>query len=112
MGVAALRMVEEGVIDSEEEAAFAREAVSAAVEEVLPTLAGTGPATVRDQLMLAYENLEKQDLYQILGLKRTCTPKDIKKALDDAMKFKGPALVNIVLSQSSARKEQQFKWHS
>jgi 2-hydroxyacyl-CoA lyase 1 len=39
-------------------------------------------------------------------------PKDIKKALDEAMKFKGPALVNIVLSQSSARKEQQFKWHS
>src|SRR5258706_3232652 len=39
-------------------------------------------------------------------------PKDIRKALDEAMKFKGPALVNIVLSQSSARKEQQFKWHS
>ncbi len=39
-------------------------------------------------------------------------PKDIKKALDEAMKFKGPALVNIVLSQNSARKEQQFKWHS
>jgi len=39
-------------------------------------------------------------------------PEDIKKALDEAMKFKGPALVNIVLSQNSARKEQQFKWHS
>jgi len=39
-------------------------------------------------------------------------PKDIKKALDEAMKFPGPALVNIVLSQNSARKEQQFKWHS
>ena len=39
-------------------------------------------------------------------------PKDIRKALDEAMKFPGPALVNVVLSQSSARKEQQFKWHS
>ena len=37
-------------------------------------------------------------------------PKDIRKALDAAMKFKGPALVNIVLSQSSARKAQQFGW--
>ena len=39
-------------------------------------------------------------------------PKNIKKALDDAMKFPGPALVNIVLSQDSARKPQQFRWHS
>ena len=39
-------------------------------------------------------------------------PKDIKKALDAAMKFKGPALVNIVLSQGATRKEQAFKWHS
>ena len=37
-------------------------------------------------------------------------PKDIKKALDAAMKFKGPALVNIVLSQNAARKVQQFGW--
>ena len=37
-------------------------------------------------------------------------PKDIRKALDEAMKFKGPALVNIVLSQNSARKAQQFGW--
>ncbi len=39
-------------------------------------------------------------------------PKDIRKALDEAMKFPGPALVNIVLSQDSARKPQQFTWHS
>jgi 2-hydroxyacyl-CoA lyase 1 len=37
-------------------------------------------------------------------------PKDIPKALNAAMKFKGPALVNIVLSQNSARKAQQFGW--
>jgi 2-hydroxyacyl-CoA lyase 1 len=39
-------------------------------------------------------------------------PKDIKGALAEAMNFRGPALVNIVLSQGSARKPQQFRWHS
>ncbi len=39
-------------------------------------------------------------------------PKDLRRALDEAMKFPGPALVNVVLSQNSARKEQQFRWHS
>ncbi len=39
-------------------------------------------------------------------------PKDIRAALDEAMKFPGPALVNVVLSQGSARKAQQFAWHS
>jgi 2-hydroxyacyl-CoA lyase 1 len=39
-------------------------------------------------------------------------PKKIRGALDQAMAHKGPALVNVVLSQSSARKAQQFAWHS
>jgi 2-hydroxyacyl-CoA lyase len=39
-------------------------------------------------------------------------PNKIRGALDGAMAHKGPALVNIVLSQSSARKAQQFAWHS
>jgi 2-hydroxyacyl-CoA lyase 1 len=39
-------------------------------------------------------------------------PKDLKNALDEAMKFKGPALVNVMISQESARKPQEFKWHS
>ncbi|HEY3908363.1 MAG TPA: thiamine pyrophosphate-binding protein [Stellaceae bacterium] len=39
-------------------------------------------------------------------------PKDIKGALAEAMNFRGPALVNIVLSQGSARKPQAFRWHS
>ena len=38
--------------------------------------------------------------------------KDIRKALDEAMAFPGPALVNIVLSQGSTRKAQQFAWHA
>ena len=38
-------------------------------------------------------------------------PKDLRKALDEAMAFDGPALVNVVISQSSSRKPQQFNWH-
>ncbi len=38
-------------------------------------------------------------------------PKDIRGALDEAMNHRGPALVNIVLSQGSARKPQAFRWH-
>ncbi len=38
-------------------------------------------------------------------------PKDIPAALEQAMAFPGPALVNIVISQSSSRKPQQFAWH-
>jgi 2-hydroxyacyl-CoA lyase 1 len=39
-------------------------------------------------------------------------PKDLKGALQEAMNFKGPALVNALLSQGAARKPQQFRWHS
>jgi 2-hydroxyacyl-CoA lyase 1 len=33
-------------------------------------------------------------------------------AIDEAMNHRGPALANIVLSQGSVRKPQQFRWHS
>src|SRR5712675_863897 len=39
-------------------------------------------------------------------------PKDLRGALDEAMNFRGPALVNVVISQGSARKTQEFGWHS
>jgi 2-hydroxyacyl-CoA lyase 1 len=39
-------------------------------------------------------------------------PKDLRGALDEAMNHRGPALVNIVISHGSARKPQQFRWHS
>ena len=38
--------------------------------------------------------------------------RDLKAALQDAMNFKGPALVNVMISPESARKPQQFRWHS
>src|SRR5260370_8034761 len=39
-------------------------------------------------------------------------PNDLRGALDEAMNFRGPALVNVVISQGSARKAQEFAWHS
>jgi 2-hydroxyacyl-CoA lyase 1 len=39
-------------------------------------------------------------------------PQDLRGALDEAMNFPGPALVNALLSQGSGRKPQQFRWHS
>jgi thiamine pyrophosphate-dependent acetolactate synthase large subunit-like protein len=39
-------------------------------------------------------------------------PKELRAALDAAMNFGGPALVNVVISQGSARKAQEFAWHS
>ena len=39
-------------------------------------------------------------------------PKNLKGALAEVMNFRGPALVNVVISQGSVRKPQQFRWHS
>jgi thiamine pyrophosphate-dependent acetolactate synthase large subunit-like protein len=39
-------------------------------------------------------------------------PRELRGALDKAMSFRGPSLVNVVISQGSARKPQQFLWHS
>jgi len=39
-------------------------------------------------------------------------PKELKAALQAAMDFPGPALVNVMISQESNRKPQQFRWHS
>src|SRR6184192_4246830 len=39
-------------------------------------------------------------------------PKDLTAALEQAMAFRGPALVNVMISQGSVRKPQQFRWHS
>jgi 2-hydroxyacyl-CoA lyase 1 len=39
-------------------------------------------------------------------------PKDLKGALAEAMNHRGPALVNVMISQGAARKPQAFRWHS
>ena len=37
-------------------------------------------------------------------------PKDLRAALDDAMAFDGPALINVPLNPRTGRKPQQFGW--
>jgi 2-hydroxyacyl-CoA lyase 1 len=39
-------------------------------------------------------------------------PKKLRGALDEAMAYKGPALVNVRLSPSANRKPQEFHWHT
>src|SRR3989454_9450604 len=39
-------------------------------------------------------------------------PKDLKAALEAAMAYHGPALVNVMISQGSGRKPRQFRWHA
>ena len=37
-------------------------------------------------------------------------PKHLRAALDEAMNFKGPALVNVKLHPDATRKPQEFRW--
>ena len=37
-------------------------------------------------------------------------PADLRGALDEAMAFDGPALVNVLLDPKAGRKPQQFGW--
>jgi 2-hydroxyacyl-CoA lyase 1 len=39
-------------------------------------------------------------------------PRDLRGALDAAMEFRGPALVNVRLHPEAGRKPQQFGWHT
>jgi 2-hydroxyacyl-CoA lyase 1 len=37
--------------------------------------------------------------------------RDLLGALDEAMNFRGPALIDVRISQGSARKRQEVRWH-
>ena len=39
-------------------------------------------------------------------------PADLPAALEEAMAFDGPALVNVILDPAAGRKPQEFKWHT
>jgi 2-hydroxyacyl-CoA lyase 1 len=39
-------------------------------------------------------------------------PKDLRGAFDEAMNHPRPALVNVRVSQGSARKPEDFRWRS
>jgi thiamine pyrophosphate-dependent acetolactate synthase large subunit-like protein len=38
--------------------------------------------------------------------------KDLRGTLDEAMNYRSPTLVSVVIPEGSARKPQQFRWHS
>ena len=39
-------------------------------------------------------------------------PAHLRGALDEAMAFPGPALVNVLLDPEAGRKPQKFGWHT
>jgi tetratricopeptide (TPR) repeat protein len=84
----ALRMAEEGLIKTEEEMTFAREAVREAVRATEEKKAAAPEerlrepelAVTRETIQQAFDALSGQDHYQVLGVERTATAQEIKKA--------------------------------
>jgi len=82
----ALRMAEVGVIKTEEEKSFAhnlaRETVTATMSsERKPSEPQTAiPSATKETIQRAYTDIETQDHYQVLGIKRSATAQEIKKA--------------------------------
>jgi len=82
----ALRMAEVGVIKTEEEKSFAREIVRETVTATMsserkPSEPQTAtPSATKETIQRAYADIETQDHYQVLGIKRSATAQEIKKA--------------------------------
>jgi len=80
---------------------------------------GSGAAALPDDALKAAPNhltvgARYDKLMEAFGGKGyfVTDPKDLKAALDGAMQFKGPALVNVQLHHAAGRKPQQFGWHT
>jgi curved DNA-binding protein CbpA len=81
----ALRMVETGAIKNEDEKTFVCEAVRAAVaadekKADGPKDAASAAAMTRGTIRNAYELLALQNHYEVLGVGKSATPQEIKKA--------------------------------
>jgi DnaJ-domain-containing protein 1 len=82
----ALRLAEIGEIKTKEEKSFAREMVretvtANATSERKPREPQTAvPSATKETIQRAYDSIEAQDHYQVLGIKRSATAQDIKKA--------------------------------
>jgi 2-hydroxyacyl-CoA lyase 1 len=79
---------------------------------------GSGAAALPDDPLKAAPNLltvgaRYDKVMEAFGGKGffVTDPKDLKAALEAAMKFDGPALVNVQLHHAAGRKPQQFTWH-
>jgi curved DNA-binding protein CbpA len=73
----ALRMTEPGEIKNDEEKKFAP---AMAGEPVQPETVSTAASVTREMIQHTYESLEIQNHYEILGIGRTATTQEIKKA--------------------------------
>jgi curved DNA-binding protein CbpA len=82
----ALKMAEIGEIKTDEEKSFAREMVretvtTKATASPMPHEPQTAaPSATKETIQHAYNNMEAQDHYQVLGVKRSATAQEIKKA--------------------------------
>ena len=82
---------------------------------------GIGPGTRSRRTTRSEHAAERADLWRALrqddggvrrqGLLRRRS-EGPEERLQEAMAFRGPALVNVVISQEAGRKPQQFTWHS
>ena len=78
----ALRMAEKGELKTKEEMKFAREAVreTLAARDRKPAEPAWEQPVTREALQDAYDRMDQQDLYELLGVGRNATPQEIKKA--------------------------------
>jgi tetratricopeptide (TPR) repeat protein len=78
----ALRMAEKGELKTKEEMMFAREAVreTIAARGRKPAKPDPEQPATREALQDAYDRMDRQDLYELLGVGRSATPQEIKKA--------------------------------
>jgi tetratricopeptide (TPR) repeat protein len=89
----ALRMAETGEIKAEEEVKFAREAAREAVDagENKPSEPLQSASSVtKEMIQHAYASMELQDHYEMLGVGRSATPVEIKKAYFNYAKLYHP----------------------
>lgn len=75
----ALRMAETGELKTKEEMKFAREAVRETLA-AKPAEPDREQPVTREALQHAYDRMDQQDLYELLGVGRNAMPQEIKKA--------------------------------
>jgi tetratricopeptide (TPR) repeat protein len=76
----ALRMTEPGEIKTDEKDKFAPATATAEKEPEQAESTATVASVTREMIQHTYESLEIQNYYEILGVGRTATPQEIKKA--------------------------------